>query len=112
MFLPGGTAPESAVLRAARLALEHVVAHAPVEGRTPALTVLAWLAWWGGDGARAAVLVNQALEGDSGYRLALLLDHALTHGIPPGWARPLPELRKGPVARGRRRSSGRKGTRW
>lgn len=100
IFRPGGSAPGAAVLRAARAVLEEVVAHAPARRTAPALTVLGWLAWWAGDGARAAVLVGQARQVDAGYRLALLLDHALAHGVAPGWARPLAEAPGMPFAGG------------
>ena len=44
------------------------------------------LAWWRGDGARAAILLERAVDDDGGYSLALLLTDALRHGVPPGWA--------------------------
>ncbi|MCL3862181.1 DUF4192 domain-containing protein [Actinotalea sp. K2] len=83
-----GTPPEEDVNRAARLVLEQVVAHGVRRGHGPALTLLGVLAWWEGDGARAGVLVERALAASPGYRLALLLDEALSAGMPPGWLRP------------------------
>ena len=60
-------------------------------GRTgaqaPALTLLALLAWWRGDGARARLLLDGALDADADYHLAELLDDALMAAIPPGWVR-------------------------
>jgi len=49
--------------------------------------LLATLAWWQGDGARAAVLLGRALRDDPTYRLAQLLRSALEAGLAPGWAR-------------------------
>lgn len=70
--------------------LEQVVAHGRDEGHPPALTLLGLLAWWRGDGARAALLLGRALEVDPGYRLAALLDRTLAAGLPPGWVRRAP----------------------
>ncbi|MBO9555815.1 DUF4192 domain-containing protein [Cellulomonas sp.] len=67
--------------------LEHVVAHGRAGHQAPALTLLALLAWWRGDGARASVLLDRALGDDGGYRLALLLTGLLEAGIGPGWTR-------------------------
>lgn len=83
----GGRPPEPRRLRAARAVLERIVAHAPRTGHAPGLTLLAVLAWWEGDGARAGVLVDRALAADGQYRLAVLVDQALRAGLPPGWAR-------------------------
>lgn len=46
-------------------------------------TLLAFAAWQGGDGAMATVAIGRALGVDPDYRLALLLDEALRHGVPP-----------------------------
>lgn len=83
----GGRKPDPDRTSGARAVLEHVVAHAPLIGHAPALTLLAVLAWWSGDGARATILVERALTADPGHRLALLLDEALCVGMPPGWLR-------------------------
>ncbi|WP_028048589.1 DUF4192 domain-containing protein [Cellulomonas sp. URHD0024] len=76
--------PATAVHEAA---LEGVVAHGRVGVQAPALTLLALLSWWRGDGARARVLLDGALDAESGYRLAALLDDALGAAVPPGWVR-------------------------
>jgi len=68
-------------------ALEGVVTHGRTGSQAPALTLLALLSWWRGDGARARVLLDGALDASPGYRLGLLLDDALGAGIPPGWVR-------------------------
>jgi hypothetical protein len=82
-----GRRPDQRRTAAARAVLEHLVAHVGREGHAPALTLLAVLAWWEGDGARAGVLTDLALGADPDHRLALLLDQALRTGMPPGWVR-------------------------
>ncbi|WP_282945009.1 DUF4192 family protein [Cellulomonas endometrii] len=79
--------PDQDVAEAGQALLEQVVAHGRSERQAPALTLLALLAWWEGDGVRAAVLVERALGHDPGHRLAELLDRALGAGLPPGWMR-------------------------
>ncbi len=80
------TPPEPATT-AHESALEGVVAHGRIGAQAPALTLLALLSWWRGDGARARVLLDGALDAQTGYRLAALLDDALGAAIPPGWVR-------------------------
>lgn len=46
-------------------------------------TLFAWFAWRSGDGTRAQIAVDIALENDPGYPLAGLLRDALTHGVRP-----------------------------
>jgi hypothetical protein len=82
-----GRQPDQRRTAAARAVLEHLVAHVGREGHAPALTLLAVLAWWEGDGARAGVLTDLALAADPDHRLAVLLDQALRSGMPPGWVR-------------------------
>jgi len=82
-----GRRPDPIRSGAARRVLEHAVAHATRGMHAPGLTLLAVLAWWEGDGARAGVLVDRALAADATYRLALLVDQALRAGMPPGWVR-------------------------
>ncbi|WP_199424229.1 DUF4192 domain-containing protein [Actinotalea solisilvae] len=82
-----GVAPDPVLAAASTVLLEQVVAHSARRGQGPALTLLGVLAWWQGDGARAAVLVDRALRSEPGYRLALLVDEALAAGLPPGWIR-------------------------
>jgi len=67
--------------------LQRLVAHAPGPDRAPALTLLGLLAWWQGDGARAGVLLERAVDADPRYRLAHLLIDALSAGVAPGWVR-------------------------
>ncbi|GCE75979.1 DUF4192 domain-containing protein [Cellulomonas biazotea] len=68
-------------------ALEQVVALGRTGHQAPALTLLAMLAWWRGDGARASVLLDRALADDPAHRLARLLLEVLTAAIAPGWVR-------------------------
>lgn len=82
-----GRRPDPGRAAAARAVLEHAVAHTTRGRHAPALTLLAVLAWWEGDGARAGLLVDRALAADPGHRLAVLVDQALRAGMPPGWAR-------------------------
>jgi hypothetical protein len=82
-----GRRPDPSLTGPARAVLEQLVAHSPRRGHAPALTLLAVLAWWEGDGARAGLLVDRALLAAPGYRLAVLVDDALRLGMPPGWAR-------------------------
>lgn len=82
-----GRRPDRHRTAAARSVLEHAVAHATRGMHAPSLTLLAVLAWWEGDGARAGVLADRALGVDPTYRLAHLVDQALRSGMPPGWVR-------------------------
>ena len=82
-----GRRPDPALTGPARTVLEQLVAHCPRQGHEPSLTLLAVLAWWEGDGARAGLLVDRALLAAPGYRLAVLVDDALRLGMPPGWVR-------------------------
>jgi len=82
-----GVPPDDALAAAGAEVLERVVAHARAEHQAPALTLLALLAWWQADGARAGVLLDRALEADPAHRLAHLLSDALAGGLAPGWVR-------------------------
>lgn len=66
--------------------LEGVVAHGRSGAQAPALTLLALLAWWRGEGARAVQLLERALADEPTHRLAVLVAQAVTAGVPPGWA--------------------------
>jgi hypothetical protein len=67
--------------------LEGVVAHGRRGEQSPALTLLALLAWWQGDGARARLLLERALTDDPAYTLAQLLEATLEAAMAPGWIR-------------------------
>ncbi|WP_182111324.1 MULTISPECIES: DUF4192 family protein [unclassified Actinotalea] len=83
-----GVPPDPALLAGAVALLEQVAAHCPRRALAPPLTLLGVLAWWQGEGARAAVLLERVLEVEPSYRLAALLGEALAAGMPPGWLRP------------------------
>ncbi|WP_448060271.1 DUF4192 domain-containing protein [Cellulomonas hominis] len=79
--------PQEDLHRAQVAVLEQVVAHGRRGQQAPALALLGLLAWWQGDGARAALLVERARQQHPGYRLAEMLAHALGAALPPGWVR-------------------------
>lgn len=68
----------------ARRALEQVVAHRD-DPSAPARTLLALIAWWGGDSALARAHLERG-DARARYRLAQLLRRAVDAGLPPGWA--------------------------
>ena len=65
--------------------LEGVVAHGRRDHQAPALTLLALLAWWAGEGARANLLLARALRDDPDHALAQLLVQVTAAGVAPGW---------------------------
>lgn len=67
--------------------LRAIAAHCASARSAPTLTLLAWLAWWEGEGARAAVLVDRALTIDPSYNMARLVDRMVEIGLPPGWVK-------------------------
>jgi hypothetical protein len=79
--------PDAATAARARAVLERTVACAPRRLQAAPLTLLAFLAWWEGDGARASHRVADALDRDPGYRLARLVEGVVGTGLPPGWVR-------------------------
>ena len=82
-----GVPPRRELHAAAAEVLRQVVSHSSRRLQAPALTLLAVLAWWEGDGARSGILVGRALIAEPGYRLAALLHETLLSGMPPGWLR-------------------------
>ena len=79
--------PDRDRVQAANTVLEAVVAHAARERTASPLTLLAFLAWWSGEGSRATFRAAEALAVDPEHRLASLLASALRAGLPPGWVR-------------------------
>ena len=61
--------------------LESVCRVTPEEHAAPLLTIVANIAWWRGDGARAGVAVDTALGLEPDHRLARLIRQALDHGL-------------------------------
>ena len=82
-----GIAPDRTLVGVGVDVLERVVAHTRTSDQAAALTLLALIAWWRADGARAGVLLDRALGADPDHRLALLLSDALARGLSPGWMR-------------------------
>lgn len=78
--------PDRTHLQAARVVLTEIVRHTMSPRAGYALAMLAWIAWWTGDGARADVLVRQCLDESPGCGLGTLLRDVLEHGLRPGWA--------------------------
>ena len=63
--------------------LRSLVRSAPPGLRAPVATIAAIYAWMLGDGARANVVLEQALSDDPEYALGRLLQVALTNAVPP-----------------------------
>lgn len=95
MTLGGLEPPSREHLGAAAVVLTEVARHAAPGRAGYALAVLAWVAWWRGDGARADVLVEQSLGENRGCTLAWLLRDTLDAGVRPGWALPAATLAPG-----------------
>ncbi|GAA1631238.1 DUF4192 domain-containing protein [Georgenia ruanii] len=97
-------APEPGVFAAA-VALGTAVAETAPDGAgAPALGLLAFLAWWRSDGARADVLARQALAEEPGHHLAELVVRALDAAAPPPWYEPRQAGRAAAGARAERAS--------
>lgn len=87
MDADAGVRPPQEACRTHEAALEAVVAHGRAGHQAPALTLLAVLSWWRGDGARTQILLERALRDDPDYRLALMLVELVSTAVGPGWAR-------------------------
>lgn len=87
VFTTGGRRPDDASARRAEHVLLEVAGHCLAQHRAPALVLLAWLAWWQGDGARSDLFLQATLACEPDNRLASLLRTAVVAGVPPGWAR-------------------------
>lgn len=80
---PDGFEPDAGGVRSGLL---HLVRSTPPGARAPALAVLAAWAWDRGDGALAAVALDEARADDPGYPLADLLGRLVAHGVHPACA--------------------------
>ncbi len=78
--LPGDTR-----VGVARSLLVSAARHARPGRRAPVLAMLAWVAWFEGNGVRARLLVQQALDDRPGYSLALIVEEILLAGAAPPW---------------------------
>lgn len=86
LLTPGSAGPPDPDRIAASSALlAELVRCAPPGGRAEPLSVLAWCAWWTGDGASANQYLDLLFQEDPGHSLGQLLDAALTGGVRPGW---------------------------
>lgn len=85
LLTPGGPPPDPDRLAATGALLAELVRCAPPGRRPEPLAVLAWCAWWAGDGASANQYLELVLSLDPRHRLGLLLDAALARGLRPGW---------------------------
>ncbi|SEE02987.1 DUF4192 domain-containing protein [Ruania alba] len=83
----GRIGPREDRLATGSAALTVLATHASKRWRVPVLATATWLAWWGGDGVRASLLLERTIALDADYPLARLLAAAVTAGVPPGWAR-------------------------
>jgi hypothetical protein len=77
--------PDDELLERGRLLLSGVARSAPAGRRADALALLAWAAWWEGNGARGRLLAGRAMADDPGHRLARLVDGLLLHAVAPPW---------------------------
>ena len=64
-----------------------IARHAQGRHRADAVAVMAWAAWWEGDGAQGLDLSGLALDALPGHPLAALVRDALRVGTAPGWVR-------------------------
>jgi hypothetical protein len=79
--------PDAELLARGTALLAEAARTAPPGARGDALAVLAWAAWYQGDGARARLLAARALADKPSQTLAALVDQLLLVGVPPGWTR-------------------------
>ena len=63
--------------------LTDLVRACPDQDAAPACTLLAWVAYLGGNGPLANVALDRALDAEADYSMALLLDDALAAQLPP-----------------------------
>ncbi len=68
---------------AACFRLAVLAAYVPRHEAAPVLTVVGYLAWQAGEGALANMAISAALEADSDYSLARLVDMALSSALRP-----------------------------
>lgn len=85
MFSDGVAPPERERVAAARRVLVAAARLSADADRGRLLGVLAWIAWWCGDGAQAQVMASEALELQPQDRLTALVRRALETGMAPGW---------------------------
>ncbi|OFE17484.1 hypothetical protein BA895_15915 [Humibacillus sp. DSM 29435] len=80
---------EALAPRAIAARLERLCRATPTAHAAPVLSVFAAYAWWAGNGTKAGMAVDRALEIEGEHRLCGLIRTALDHGVRsplPGWA--------------------------
>jgi hypothetical protein len=77
--------PDADLAGNGRRVLAAVARQAPEGRRAPALSVLAWLSWWCGQGPRARLLAGRALRDVPDTRLAGLVRVLVERQVPPPW---------------------------
>lgn len=87
VFGAGGPEPDPRLVRHVHRRVGEAVRLSRGPMRADLLVVVAWLAWWSGDGARAGVHLQEALSLVPEHRLGALIRDSLRHAVPPGWAR-------------------------
>jgi len=78
-------APDQELLTRGTALLAAAAREAGPGRRADVLGVLAWAAWWSGDGARARLLAERAVAEEPGHRLARLVGLLLEEAVPPRW---------------------------
>ena len=78
-------APDPDLVEAVEAVLRQLVRAVDDDRRTGPLSVLAWLAWWRGDGALADLLVEKLLAAAPEHTLGQLLRTAIDRCVPPPW---------------------------
>ncbi|QOR69143.1 DUF4192 domain-containing protein [Ruania alkalisoli] len=68
-------------------AMTLLASHATRRWRVAPLAAASWVAWWSGDGAQAAVLLERVRSLDLDHSLGEVMTSVLAAGIAPGWAR-------------------------
>lgn len=82
---PTGPAPVANILNSTISGLEGLLPYAREKEAAIIYAMLAWLFWISGDGAKADVVCQQALDLVDEQHLALLVQRALLSAMPPGW---------------------------
>lgn len=77
--------PDPDLVQAVDLLLRHLVRSVDGERSISPLAVLAWSAWWRGDGALADLLVDRLLTVSPAHAFGLLLRAAVDQCLPPPW---------------------------
>lgn len=83
----GGDEDGDDLVLAVRARLVELSRLVPAAASPPVYTLVAHLAWWGGDGTVTGVCLERALEIDPHYRLADLMNRLLAAGLRP-WTDP------------------------